>query len=41
MKTEPTSAEADSRDLLHPGDAGYKLTAGSVNLSIFKCPERQ
>ena len=36
MKTEPTSAEADSRDLLYPREAGYKRMAGSVNLSIFK-----
>jgi len=29
-------AEADSPDLLHPGDAGYELMANAINLSIFK-----
>jgi lysophospholipase L1-like esterase len=28
--------EADSPDLLHPGDAGYKLMADSIDLSMFK-----
>jgi hypothetical protein len=28
--------EADSPDLLHPGDAGCRLMAESVNLSILK-----
>jgi lysophospholipase L1-like esterase len=28
--------EADSPDLLHPGDAGYKLMGDAVNLSIFR-----
>jgi lysophospholipase L1-like esterase len=28
--------EADSPDLVHPGDAGYKLMADSVDLSLFK-----
>ena len=27
--------EADSPDLLHPGDAGYKLMGQAINLSIF------
>jgi lysophospholipase L1-like esterase len=27
--------EADSPDLLHPGDAGYKLMSQAINLSIF------
>jgi lysophospholipase L1-like esterase len=27
--------EADSPDLLHPGDAGYRLMAQAVDLSIF------
>jgi lysophospholipase L1-like esterase len=27
--------EADSPDLLHPGDAGYKLMGEAVDLSIF------
>jgi lysophospholipase L1-like esterase len=27
--------EADSPDLLHPGDAGYKLMGEAINLSIF------
>ncbi len=29
-------SEADSPDLLHPGDAGYKLMADSINLAVFK-----
>jgi lysophospholipase L1-like esterase len=28
-------AAADSPDLLHPGDAGYRLMADSVNLAVF------
>jgi lysophospholipase L1-like esterase len=28
-------AEADSPDMLHPGDAGYKLMAGAFDLAIF------
>jgi lysophospholipase L1-like esterase len=28
--------EADSPDLLHPGDAGYQLMAGSIDLKIFR-----
>jgi lysophospholipase L1-like esterase len=28
--------EADSPDLLHPGDAGYKLMADAIDLKIFK-----
>jgi lysophospholipase L1-like esterase len=28
-------AEADSPDLLHPGDGGYKLMAEAVDLAIF------
>ena len=28
--------EADSPDLFHPGDAGYKLMADSINLALFK-----
>jgi lysophospholipase L1-like esterase len=28
-------AEADSPDLLHPGDAGYKMMAGAIDLDIF------
>jgi lysophospholipase L1-like esterase len=28
-------AEADSPDLLHPGDAGYRLMADSIDLAIF------
>jgi lysophospholipase L1-like esterase len=31
-------AEADSPDMLHPGDAGYKLMAAAVDLAIFKSP---
>ena len=27
--------EADSPDMLHPGDAGYKLMGEAVNLAIF------
>ena len=27
--------EADSPDLLHPGDAGYKLMGDAVDLSVF------
>jgi lysophospholipase L1-like esterase len=30
--------EADSPDLLHPGDAGYKLMADSIDLAIFSKP---
>lgn len=30
--------EADSPDLLHPGDAGYKLMADSIDLAIFTRP---
>jgi len=29
------STEADSPDLLHPGDAGYQMMADSIDLSIF------
>jgi lysophospholipase L1-like esterase len=29
-------AEADSPDLLHPGDAGYRLMAQAVDLAIFR-----
>jgi lysophospholipase L1-like esterase len=28
--------EADSPDLLHPGDAGYQLMAGAIDLKIFR-----
>lgn len=28
--------EADSPDMLHPGDAGYQLMAGAIDLKIFK-----
>jgi lysophospholipase L1-like esterase len=28
-------AEADSPDLLHPGDAGYRLMADAIDLTIF------
>jgi lysophospholipase L1-like esterase len=31
-------AEADSPDLLHPGDAGYRLMADSIDLTIFTRP---
>lgn len=34
-KTGRFRAEADSPDLLHPGDAGYKIMADSIDLSIF------
>ena len=27
--------EADAPDMLHPGDAGYKLMADSIDLSVF------
>ena len=30
--------EADSPDMLHPGDAGYKLMADAIDLSIFSKP---
>jgi lysophospholipase L1-like esterase len=30
--------EADSPDMLHPGDAGYKLMAEAIDLSIFSKP---
>ena len=30
--------EADSPDLLHPGDAGYKLMADAIDLRIFTTP---
>jgi lysophospholipase L1-like esterase len=35
--TDPTRfrAEADSPDMLHPGDAGYRLMANAIDLSIF------
>ena len=29
-------SEADSPDLLHPGDGGYRLMAEAVNLGVFK-----
>jgi len=31
-------AEADSPDLLHPGDAGYRLMADAIDLAIFTKP---
>jgi len=31
-------AEADSPDLLHPGDSGYKLMAEAIDLSLFVTP---
>jgi lysophospholipase L1-like esterase len=31
-------AEADSPDLLHPGDAGYRLMAESIDLAPFRAP---
>jgi lysophospholipase L1-like esterase len=30
--------EADSPDLLHPGDAGYRLMADAIDLAIFTRP---
>ena len=35
---EPTRfrAEADSPDLLHPGDAGYRMMAEAVDLMVFR-----
>jgi lysophospholipase L1-like esterase len=33
-------AEADSPDLLHPGDGGYKLMAAAVDLSIFTAKKK-
>lgn len=32
-------AEADSPDLLHPGDAGYRLMAQAFDLSLFRSPD--
>jgi lysophospholipase L1-like esterase len=29
-------AEADSPDMLHPGDSGYKLMADAIDLSVFR-----
>jgi lysophospholipase L1-like esterase len=34
-------AEADSPDLLHPGDAGYRLMAEAIDLRVFTAPARQ
>ncbi len=33
-------AEADSPDLLHPGDAGYRLMAEAIDLKIFTAPRQ-
>ena len=33
-------AEADSPDLLHPGDGGYRLMAGAFELTLFARPAR-
>lgn len=33
---EQFRAEADSPDRLHPGDAGYRIMADSIDLAIFR-----